>query len=136
MKIFISYKQSGLSDAELQDKLWSIRKYLEEIGHSTYIYYFDTDFSNQTPKEIITNAKIEIEKSDLVLAFVNYEHRSEWMMNELWIAFWLNKPVKVLMSQKLEEEYYLTYGISSDTYIFEDFSEIQKILADNNFLWK
>jgi nucleoside 2-deoxyribosyltransferase len=136
MKIFISYKQSWLSDKELQDKLWKLRAYLENLWHSTYIYYFDTDFSNQTPKEIITNAKLEIEKSDLVLAFVNYEHRSEWMMNELWIAFWLNKPVKVLMNQKLEEEYYLTYWISTDTYVFSDFSEIKKILSDNTFLWK
>ncbi len=136
MKIFISYKQSGLSDDELKDKLGKIRNYLDNLGHSSYIYYFDTDFSNQTPKEIITNAKLEIEKSDLVLAFINYEHRSEGMMNELWIAFGLNKPVKVLMKQELEEEYYLTYGISSDTYIYSDFSDLKDIFSNNDFLWK
>lgn len=136
MKIFISYKQTGVSDNELTDKLWKIRDILSSMWHESFIYYFDADFQQQTPKEIIEYAKEKIEESDIIISFINYEWKSEWMMEELWIAFWLDKKVMILMNTQFESQYYLSYWLSDNTVLFSEFSEIKDILFHNLPLWQ
>jgi hypothetical protein len=130
MKIFISYKQSWVSDIELKDKLSQLRVFLEKLGHENYIFYFDNDLIEKTPQDIIRIAKNEIEKADVVIAFVNYSWKSEWMLLELWIAHGLNKKIMFLLNQELDDEYYLTYWISNNTVLFNNFTDIESILKN------
>lgn len=132
MKIFISYKQSWVDDIELTDKLGKIREYLKNNWHECFIYYFDSDFSDKTYKQIIEISKEQISDCDLVLAFINHENKSEWMLLELWIAYWLNKPVITLINTKYQDDYYLTYWVSNNTILFDEFNEIPDII--NKFL--
>jgi hypothetical protein len=136
MKIFISYKQTWITDSELTDKLWKIRDILSNMWHQSFIYYFDSDFQEQSPKEIIEYAKEKIEESDIIISFINYEWKSEWMMEELWIAFWLDKKIMIFMNIKYEHEYYLSYWLSNNTVLFSDFSEIKNLLLHNLLLQK
>lgn len=130
MKIFISYKQSWVSDIELKDKLSQLRVFLEKLGHENYIFYFDNDLIEKTPQDIIRIAKNEIEKADVVIAFMNYSWKSEWMLLELWIAHGLNKKIMFLLNQELDDEYYLTYWISNNTVLFNNFTDIESILKN------
>lgn len=130
MKIFISYKQSGLSDRELKDDLYIFKELLESKWHEVFIYYFDADYINRTPKDIIYTARDEINKSDMVIGFVNHKWRSEWMMEELWVAFWLNKNIKFIVNTSYEEEYFLSYWISSETFLFSDKDELIDIISN------
>ena len=136
MKIFISYKQTWISDTELTDKLWQIRDILSDLWHKSFIYYFDADFQEQTPRDIIEYAKEKIKESDIVISFINYEWKSEWMMEELGIAFWLDKKVMILMNTKYESEYYLSYWLSDNTVLFSDFTELKDILLHNLPSWQ
>ncbi len=131
MNIFVSYKQTWVSDQELTEKLWKVREVLSWLWHNNFIYFFDTDFKNQTSEEIISDAKNEIVKSDLVLAFVDDTWRSEWILLELWIAFWLNKKILFLVNNKQKEEYFLSYWIAHNTLFFDDFSEIEWFIRNN-----
>lgn len=130
MKIFISYKQSGLSDSELCDDLSIFKDILENQWHEVFIYYFDADYINRTPKDIIYTARDEINKSDMVIWFVNHHWKSEWMLEELGIAFWLNKNIKFIVNTNFEEEYFLSYGISSETFLFSNKVELEKIISN------
>ena len=130
MKIFISYKQSWLTEWELHSDLSIFRETLKQMWHEVFIYYFNADFINRTPKDIIYTARDEITKSDLVLWFVNHSWKSEWMMEELWIAFGLQKNIKLLVNTKFEDEYFLSYGISSDTYLFNSLEDVKDILLN------
>ncbi|QFR39154.1 hypothetical protein A9Q91_02875 [Candidatus Gracilibacteria bacterium 28_42_T64] len=131
MNIFVSYKQTGVSDQELTEKLGKVREVLSGLGHNNFIYFFDTDFKNQTSEEIISDAKNEIVKSDLVLAFVDDTGRSEGILLELGIAFGLNKKILFLVNNKQKEEYFLSYGIAHNTLFFDDFSEIEGFIRNN-----
>jgi hypothetical protein len=130
MKIFISYKQSGLSDRELQGDLSIFKEILESQWHDVFIYYFDADYINRTPKDIIYTARDEINKSDMVIWFVNHSGKSEWMMEELGIAFWLNKDIKLIVNTKYKDEYFLSYWISSETFLFSNHKELNNILSN------
>lgn len=130
MKIFISYKQSNLSDRELQSDLSIFKEILESQWHSVFIYYFDADYINSTPKDIIYTARDEIKKSDMVIWFVNHSGKSEWMMEELWIAFWLNKYIKLIINTQFKDEYFLSYGISSETFLFSNNEELKNIISN------
>ena len=78
----------------------------------------------------------KIKESDIVISFINYEWKSEWMMEELGIAFWLDKKVMILMNTKYESEYYLSYWLSDNTVLFSDFTEIKDILLHNLPSWQ
>lgn len=130
MKIFISYKQSGVDNQELTNNLWKISRFLKDLWHETFIYYFDAEFSEKSPKQIIEIARDEIIKSDLVLSFIHHDQKSEWMLLELWIAYGNNIPIITLMNTQNEDDYYLTYGISDQTILYDSFEEINNLLTD------
>ena len=135
MKITLSYKQTWVSKEELDYKLDKIKNIISNIWHTSFVYYLDTSYKNQTAKEIIKKAKNEIETSDMLVVFINYSWMSEGMMQELWIAYALNKNILLLINKKYEDEYFLTYWISTNTVFFEDFSEVEKLLKYNLPTW-
>jgi len=134
MKVFISYKQSGVDNQELTNNLWKIRDYLDDLGHQSFIYYFDSDFREKTHKEIIEISRDEIIKCDFVLTFIHHDKKSEWMLLELWMAYALDKPIITLLNSDFQDDYYLTYWVSNNTIIFDSFEEIQELL--NKYLPK
>ncbi len=136
MKIFASYQQTGIDKKELDKNLNKLKNIIEKIWHTTFIYHLDTSYENQTAKEIIYKVKNEIQTSDIIVGFINYPWKSEWMMQELWIAHWLNKKNIVFINKKYEEDYFLTYWISDNIIFFSDFDkDIEKILKYNIPVW-
>ena len=131
MKITLSYKHTWVKKEELDSKLGKIKEIISKIGHTSFIFYLDTTDRNQPAKEIIKKIKSEIETSDMLVWFINYSWVSEWMMQELWVAYGLNKKILLLVNKKYEDEYFLTYWVATNTIFFEDFSEVDKLLNYN-----
>lgn len=136
MKIFVSYQQTWVDKNELQSNLTLIRNTLYKLGHDNFIYFLDTQFENQTAKEIMSKAKNEIERSDIIVAFINYTGRSEGMMQELGIAYALGKKILIIMNKQMEDEYFLTYWMSSNSVFFQNIQEVEKLLEYNLPTWK
>ncbi len=131
MKTYLAYKQTWVSDSELNEKLWKIRETLNNIWIKNFIYFFDCDFKNSLNKQIIEKARKEIEDSDLVIAFIDHHWKSEWMLQELWIAYWLRKNILSIVNKSVKDEYFLTYGLSNKTVFFDNFEEVIDILKTN-----
>ncbi len=131
MKTYLAYKQTWVTNSELQEKLWKIRETLNDIWIKNFIYFFDCDFENSSNKQIIQKARDEIKNSDLIIAFIDHHGKSEWMLQELWIAFWLEKNILSIVNNSVKDEYFLTYGLSNKTIFFDDFREVPDILKNN-----
>lgn len=131
MKVFLSYKQTWIEPQELENTLWTIRNFLHSQWIENFIYYFDHDFKSQNAKEIIYNARKQIKESDIVIWFINYPWRSEGMMQELWMAYTLNKSVILIVNNTVKDEYFLSYGIAHTTLYFDNISQIPELLESN-----
>ena len=125
MKIYLSYKQTGIPEEELEKNLLFFKKEIEKLWHSVFIYYFD-DNSDLPPEELNKRFLNQIKESDLVLAFVNYKDKSEWQLLELGMAYSLWKEIKILINKKVKENYYLIYGLWK-VYKFDKIEEMDLI---------
>jgi hypothetical protein len=83
VNIFISYKQTWISEDELNKTLWFLRENFENLWHKTFIYYFD-DNSQLKAEELDKKFLENIKKSDIFISFLNYTEKSEWQLMELW----------------------------------------------------
>lgn len=131
MKIFISYQETEIDKKELSNKLNIIRDILDEIWHTSFIYFLDVNSDNETTKEIVNKMKNEISTSDIVISFINYDWVSEWMMQELWIAFWLGKKIISFIKKDFKDQYKLTYWISTNTLFFDNIEDLQDLIKFN-----
>ena len=128
MKIFVSYKQSWVKEKDLKRDLSILRKSLDDLWHKSFIYYLDIKWK-RSPKEVIEISKKNIENSDLVLCFINYEELSEWMLLELWIAYELWKDIMVLINKDIVFSYYLVRSIAKKVIEFDNIND----LVNNSF---
>lgn len=110
MNIFISYKQTWIEKQELEKNLLFLKNKLEKLWHDVFIAYF-TEYENMDQKELDNYFLENIKKADLVLAFVNYESKSEGQLLELWMAYALGKKIKLLVNKKIKDKFYLIYGL-------------------------
>ena len=89
MKVFLSYKFTNEHIDELRKMINSISKTLRLLGHDVYNSLED---EQRFRKEGITNSEImqhtfnQIDKSDLLIAFINSSDKSEGMLLEIGYA--------------------------------------------------
>jgi hypothetical protein len=134
MKIFLSYKQTWLKINKLKLELDFIKDVVSQCWHEIYIHLFEKN-KNSSSKYILNKVKLEIEKSDLVLWFVNNSEKSEWELLELWIAEWMNKKILLLVNEKYREKFFLIYWLNTSILYYREVKEINNLLT--NFLsWK
>jgi len=127
--IFISYKQTWISEEELNKTLGFLREKLEKLWQKTFIYYFDDN--SQLPVEELDKKFLEdIKKSDIFISFLNYKEKSEWQLMELWMAYSLWKRIIILVNNNIKENYYLSYWTTKEIYYFNELEDLdlKKIL--------
>ena len=129
MKIFLSYKQTGVSETELKKELSNIKEIIENTWNKTYVYLFDKERENNF-KFIIKRVKEKIIKSDLVLWFINHSKKSEWQLIELWIAEWLNKKILFIINERFRDDYFLIYWLKSDVLYYKKIEEVDQLLTN------
>ncbi len=117
--IYISYKQTWVSDEDLQKDLKFLRKEIEKLWNKTFVYYFDAD-SELDPQNLVYKFYEEIKKSDIFFCFLNYKKKSEWQLLELWIAYSLWKKIILLVNERVKESYYLAYWMADHIFYFKN----------------
>jgi len=128
MKITISYKQSWVSENELNKNLSFLRENIENLWHSSFIYYLDEDSSleaSEINKKVLENIK----NSEIIIWFINHKEKSEWQLLELGMAYALWKKIILLVNKKVKDNYYLIYWLNTKIIYFDkledlDFKEI------------
>ena len=110
MQIYLSYKQTWIEKSRLLDELLFFKSNIEKTWNNIFIYYLQEN-NELPPKELDMKFLEKIKESDLVLAYINYSEKSEWQLLELGMAYALNKKILILINEKIEKNYYLTYGL-------------------------
>lgn len=84
--IFLSYRFTGEDISELTETLGKILSALRSVGHTVYCSIEDEKWfreNNRTNKEILKHALERLDKSDVILAFVKSDQKSEGMLLEI-----------------------------------------------------
>jgi len=102
-KVFISYRFTGEDPEKLKKLIPQIHEAIEEAGHDHYSTIFDSEqFANEkwSGKQIMEKAFKEIDKSDLILFFVNSPEVSQGMLIEL--GYSLGKKKRIILAIQKE----------------------------------
>ncbi len=84
--IFLSYRFTGEDINELTEMLGKILSALRSVGHTVYCSIEDEKWfreNHRTNKEILKHALEWLDKSDIILAFVKSDQKSEGMLLEV-----------------------------------------------------
>jgi hypothetical protein len=127
--IFVSYKQSWVSNEELDYNLGYIRDNFNKLWFKSLIYYFD-DNSDLPAKELDKRFLENIKKSDIFISFLNYSEKSEWQLLELWMAYSLWKRIILIVNNSIKDNYFLAYWTSNSIIYFDKLENLdfKKIL--------
>ncbi len=129
MNIYLSYKQSWLNEKLLRKELKKIKDILTNKWHKVFVWILDEPNRDKlTSDEIMRITKEKIKDSDLILCYIKYKEKSEWMLLELGIWYALNKKIKILMKRSLQDERRWIYGITKDIIFWEDEKEFGELL--------
>lgn len=125
MRVFVSYKETGLAEQELSKWIWEIRNVLDYLEYDSFVFWYDMKGKTFDPQEVIEIMQQQIKSSDLVLSFVNYAERSEGELLELGMAYAMGKPVVNFINEEVESWYRLIDVIGEKILFngFDDFRE-------------
>lgn len=93
--IFLSYRFTGEDINELTETLGKILSALRSVGHTIYCSIEDEKWfreNNRTNKETLKHALERLDKSDIILAFVKSDQKSEGMLVEIGYMLAKGKP--------------------------------------------
>jgi nucleoside 2-deoxyribosyltransferase len=130
MKIFLSYRFTGEDPEVLREIIQNICNSLEKAGHSYYCSFWKGDFFNEnrfTHKQILEHALKELQKSDVYLAFIKSEDKSEGMLIEAGYA--LAKKKKFYLAIKKGVYTVFLKEIADKLIEFESLNELYKKLS-------
>lgn len=84
--IYLCYRFTGEDINELMETLGKILSSLRSVGHTVYCSIEDEKWfkeNHKTNKEILNHALERLDKSDVILAFVRSDQKSEGMLLEI-----------------------------------------------------
>jgi len=126
IKIYVSYKQTGVNDNVLKKELKLIKKNLNFLGIDNFIWYLDENRQKYSTKQVLEITKINIIESNAILCFINHGWISEWMFYELWVADYLQKDIIVFINEKLKDKFWSIYWLTEDIIFFHDLVDFEK----------
>lgn len=101
-KIYLSYKFAGEDKEKLVQTLGRIIKTLRSAGHTVQCSIEDEQWfleNKTTNKDILQHAFEQLDKSDMVLAFIKSNEKSEGMLLEIGYMMAKNKPLVLALKQ-------------------------------------
>ena len=128
-KVFISYRFTGEDPENLKKSIPQIHKAIEEAGYNPYSTIFDSkQFANEkwSGKQIMEKAFKEIDKSDLILFFVNFPEISQGMLVEL--GYSLGKKKRIILAIQKEIRDIIFRRQIEEVIEFEDLEDLKKKL--------
>ncbi len=138
MKIYLCYKFAWIGkDVLLQELNW-IKNVFDDFWFESFIFCLEYNFKPETQtldaNFVIAKAKEKISEADLVLTYINYPQKSEWMLIEQWIAYSLNKKIAVFVKNEIKSNYFLTYWTNPDIIEYDEYPDFINKLK--KYLWK
>lgn len=133
MRVYISYKQTGVPKDILVKELNTIRSTLNYLDIDNFIWYFDRDFSNLSASQILEETYKEIKESDLILCYINWHEKSEGMFIELWISYMLWKPVILFINKELKQKFWSIYWLANKVVEISGLDDLEKKILE--FFW-
>ena len=115
MKIFIGQRVADEYGERLIKESRELVNILEGLGHKAYCTLCENESLELTPKEWLEHAFKEIDKSDIFLAIIRSENKSEGMLME--VGYVLAKKKKFIVAIKI--------GVK-DTYVPDFASQVLK----------
>lgn len=128
-KVFISYRFTGEDLGKLKKVIPQIHESIEEAGHDHYSTIFDSEqFSNEkwSGRQIMEKAFKEIDKSDLILFFVNSKELSQGMLVELGYSLAKKKRIILAIQEKIRDIIFRRQ--IDETIEFEDLEDLKQKL--------
>jgi len=101
MKIFLSFRFTGEESTELHATIGKIVESLRSVGHSVYCSLEDEAWFKEkkhTNGEIMEHAFAKLDESDILLAFIRSDDKSEGMLVE--VGYFLGKGKKFALALK------------------------------------
>lgn len=131
MKIYVAFRFTGEDPAVLDKELGIIGEILKESGHEVFCsfwqekYYQDNNFGN---KEIINYSLAQLDASDMLVAYIKSNEKSEGMLLEIGYAVGKGKRVIVLIKEGVKTNF-VTH-LASEVIHYEEFSEFETALRE------
>ena len=129
-KVFISYRFTGEDPEELKRTISQIHDAIGEAGHKHYSTIFDSkQFASEkwSGKQIMGKAFKEIDKSDLILFFVNSPQVSPGMLVEL--GYSLAKKKRILLAIQKEIKDIIFRRQINEIIEFDDLADLKNRLC-------
>lgn len=111
--IFLSYRFTGEDIHELNETLGKILSSLRSVGHIVYCSIEDEDWfkeNNRTNKEILEHALRQLDKSEVLLAYVKSDQKSEGMLLEIGYMIAKGKSFALALKQGTQTTFLKEYG--------------------------
>lgn len=105
MNIFLSYRFTGEDPKELDETLGKIASVLRSRGHEVYCSIEDEEWfreAKRTNGDIMRHAFSNLDSSDIFLAFIRREEKSEGMLVEAGYAFGKDKRVALALKRGIK----------------------------------
>ncbi|MGV8162054.1 MAG: nucleoside 2-deoxyribosyltransferase [Candidatus Nanoarchaeia archaeon] len=131
MRVYIAYKFLGSDKDKLKNTLCDISSAIEKTGNQAFIFYRDTQNwgANDIPvNKILPTAFAELEKSDVLFAFVENEEKSEGLLLEVGYAKAKNK--KIFLAIKKDINLRFLKSIADELIEFDTLYDLNKKIKD------
>lgn len=105
MKIFISYRFSGEDTKVLEETMGNICNSLKETEYEFFCSFWKESYfkeNNYTLKEILEYALDELDSSDICLAFIKSQDKSEGMLLEIGYALAKGKKIYLAIQKDVK----------------------------------
>lgn len=132
-KIFISYRFTGEDTEKLKKIMSQIHNAINDAGHDHYSTIFDSaQFDNEkwSGKQIMEKAFREIDKSDLIIFFVNSSDISQGMLVELGYSLAKNKKMILTIQKQIKDSIFRRQ--IEEVIEFEDIEDLKNKLKKLN----
>ena len=126
MRYYIAYKFLNTDKEMLKKNLGIISDMIEIEDNTTCIFYRDIQNRwaiQMSIDEVIKQAFVEVKKSDAILAFIESEEKSEWMLLEIGYAKALWKRVKLLIKKWINLRF--VRAIADEIIEFESMEDLE-----------
>lgn len=132
MKIFISQRVSGMDREKLKEETKRIKGVLEAKGHEIVsVIDYPPEFVNYSVKRRLSEYAFKrMDESDIILAIIRGEERSEGMLME--IGHILNTDKKIILLIKKEVRNTYLRDMAEKVIEFEDADDLIKQLDNLN----
>jgi nucleoside 2-deoxyribosyltransferase len=122
MKIFIAYKFTGETRESLENTVGDLTRFLKEKGHDVYCTLLDKNIQAQTKNVLFDFALKEIDKSEVLMIFLQSKDKSEGMLMEVGYAMAKNKRIVLLVSKEVKKTHLM--DLVKEKYKFNDMNDL------------